>query len=107
MSIGGEGPACPPVKIGAPVTDISAGILGCVGVLAALHARASTGQGQMVDTSLFEAGIIQTHLESAICFAAGKAPGPVGTAHPLNAPHQPLPPADALITGVAPNQGHL
>jgi len=63
MSITGEGPGCPPVKIGrAPVTDITAGILGCVGVLAALHSRASTGQGQMVDTSLFEAGIIHTLL---------------------------------------------
>ena len=36
MSITGEGPGCPPMKSGAPVTDITAGILACVGVLAAL-----------------------------------------------------------------------
>src|SRR5262249_41944149 len=57
MSITGEGPGRPPVKVGAPVTDITAGLLACMGVLAALHHRAATGRGQMVDTSLFEAGI--------------------------------------------------
>jgi crotonobetainyl-CoA:carnitine CoA-transferase CaiB-like acyl-CoA transferase len=106
MSITGEGPGCPPVKIGAPVTDITAGILACVGVLAALHSRASTGEGQMVDTSLFEAGIINTYWQSAICFATGIAPGPMGTAHPLNAPYQAFPVADGWITVGAANQGN-
>jgi crotonobetainyl-CoA:carnitine CoA-transferase CaiB-like acyl-CoA transferase len=104
MSITGEGPGCPPVKLGAPVTDITAGILGCVGILAALHARASTGKGQMVDTSLFEAGIIHTYWQSAICFATGQAPGPMGTAHPLNAPYQAFAVADGWITVGAANQ---
>src|ERR1700681_3596541 len=104
MSITGEGPGCPPMKLGAPVTDITAGILACVGVLAALHSRASSGQGQMVDTSLFEAGIIHTYWQSAICFATGRAPGPMGTAHPLNAPYQAFPVAEVWITVGAANQ---
>jgi crotonobetainyl-CoA:carnitine CoA-transferase CaiB-like acyl-CoA transferase len=106
MSITGEGPGCPPMKSGAPVTDITAGILACVGVLAALHSRASSGRGQMVDTSLFEAGIIQTYWQSAICFATGQAPGPMGTGHPLNAPYQAFPVADGWITVGAANQGN-
>src|ERR1700737_2689299 len=106
MSITGEGPGCPPVKLGAPVTDITAGILSCVGILAALHSRASSGQGQMVDTSLFEAGIVHTYWQSAICFATGQAPGPMGTAHPLNAPYQAFPVADGWITVGAANQGN-
>src|SRR5260370_4070658 len=106
MSLTGEGPGCAPVKIGAPVTDIAAGILGCVGILAALHARASTGQGQIVDTSLFEAGIIHTYWQWAICFATGEAPGPMGTAHPLNAAYQAFPVADGWITVGAANQGN-
>jgi crotonobetainyl-CoA:carnitine CoA-transferase CaiB-like acyl-CoA transferase len=106
MSITGEGPGCPPVKLGAPVTDITAGVLACVGVLAALHSRASTGKGQIVDTSLFEAGIIHTYWQSAICFATGIAPGPMGTAHPLNAPYQAFPVADGWITVGAANQGN-
>src|SRR3989441_12395710 len=69
MSITGEGPGHPPVKVGAPVTDITAGVLACAGILAALHSRQFSGQGQMVDTSLFEAGIIQTYWHSAMWFA--------------------------------------
>jgi crotonobetainyl-CoA:carnitine CoA-transferase CaiB-like acyl-CoA transferase len=106
MSMTGEGPRHPPVKIGAPVTDITAGILACVGILAALHFRESTGQGQMVDTSLFEAGIIHTYWHSAMCFATGRAPGPMGTAHPLNAPYQAFPTSDGWITVGAANQGN-
>jgi crotonobetainyl-CoA:carnitine CoA-transferase CaiB-like acyl-CoA transferase len=106
MSITGEGPGRPPVKVGSPVTDITAGILACAGILAALYHRAGTGLGQMVDTSLFEAGIIQTYWQSAICFATGQPPGPMGTAHPLNAPYQAFPTADRWITVGAANQGN-
>jgi crotonobetainyl-CoA:carnitine CoA-transferase CaiB-like acyl-CoA transferase len=106
MSITGEGPGHPPVKIGAPVTDITAGILACLGILAALHSRESTGQGQMVDTSLFEAGIVHTYWHSAMCFATGRAPGPMGSAHPLNAPYQAFPTSDGWITVGAANQGN-
>ena len=94
------------MKIGAPVTDITAGILACVGILAALHSRASSGQGQMVDTSLYEAGIVHTYWHSAICFATGRAPGPLGTAHPLNAPYQAFPASDGWITVGAANQAN-
>jgi crotonobetainyl-CoA:carnitine CoA-transferase CaiB-like acyl-CoA transferase len=104
MSITGERAGGPPMKAGAPVTDITAGILGCVGILAALHARQPTGQGQMVDTSLFEAGITHTYWHSAICFATGHAPGPMGSAHPLNAPYQAFPASDGWITVGAANQ---
>src|SRR5690348_13401642 len=106
MSITGEGPGRPPVKVGAPVTDITAGVLACMGVLAALHRRNQTGQGQMVDTSLFEAGIMHTYWQSAICFATGTPPGPMGSAHPLNAPYQAFPTADGWITVGAANQAN-
>jgi crotonobetainyl-CoA:carnitine CoA-transferase CaiB-like acyl-CoA transferase len=98
MSITGEGPGRPPVKVGAPVTDITAGILAAMGILAALHARTETGEGQMVDTSLFEAGIVQTYWQSAIALATGVAPGPMGSAHPLNAPYEAFETRDGWIT---------
>jgi crotonobetainyl-CoA:carnitine CoA-transferase CaiB-like acyl-CoA transferase len=44
MSITGEGPGRPPVKVGAPVTDITAGILAAMGIAAALHARSRTAR---------------------------------------------------------------
>ena len=45
QSITGEGPDRPPVKVGAPITDITAGILMAFGVVSALFERERTGQG--------------------------------------------------------------
>ncbi len=104
MSITGEGEGRPPVKVGAPVTDITAGILGAMGVLAAVVERQKSGRGQRVDTSLFEAGIVHTYWQSAIAFATGQSPGPMGSAHPLNAPYQAFRTADGWINLGAANQ---
>ncbi len=106
MSITGEGEGRPPVKVGAPVTDITAGILAAMGVAAAYAHKLKTGEGQKVDTSLFEAGIIQTYWQSAIALATGESPGPMGTAHPLNAPYQTFETADGWINVGAANQAN-
>jgi crotonobetainyl-CoA:carnitine CoA-transferase CaiB-like acyl-CoA transferase len=106
MSITGEAPGRAPVKCGAPVTDITAGILSAMGVLAAYAHRLKTGQGQRVDASLFEAGIVHTYWQSAIAFATGVAPGPLGSAHPLSAPYQAFETADGWITIGAANQSN-
>ncbi len=106
MSITGEGHGRPPVKVGAPVSDITAGILLAMGVLAALQRRHVTGEGQMVDTSLFEAAITHTYWQSAIAFATGQSPGPMGSAHPLNAPYQALETKDGYINVGAANQAN-
>ena len=104
MSITGESKEKPPMKVGAPLTDITAGILGATGVLAALINREKTGLGQKVDTSLFEAGIIHTYWQSAIAGATGSSPGPLGSAHPLTAPYQAFKTKDKWITIGASNQ---
>jgi crotonobetainyl-CoA:carnitine CoA-transferase CaiB-like acyl-CoA transferase len=106
MSITGEGPGRPPVKVGAPVADITAGILAAMGILAALHARGNSGEGQMVDTSLFEAGIALTYWQSAMALATGVAPGPMGSAHPLNAPYEAFETSDGWITLGAANDAN-
>ena len=104
MSITGEGPGRPPVKVGAPVTDITAGIIAAMGVSAAYAHKLKTGQGQRVDTSLFEAGIVHTFWQSAIGFATGASPGALGSAHPLAAPYQAFATADGWINLGASNQ---
>ncbi|WP_340118533.1 CoA transferase [Pelagibius sp. 7325] len=104
MSITGEGPGRPPVKVGAPVTDITAGILAAMGVAAAYARKLQTGEGQKVDTSLFEAGIVHSYWQSAIAFATGVSPGAMGSAHPLNAPYQAFRTADGWINIGAANQ---
>lgn len=104
MSITGEGPGRPPVKCGPPLTDITCGILAAMGILAAYTHRLKTGKGQMVETSLLEAGIVQTYWQSAIALATGVAPGPMGSAHPLNAPYQAFATADGWIVIGGSNQ---
>ncbi len=104
MSITGEAPGRPPIKVGAPVSDITAGILGAMGCAAAYAHKLKTGEGQRVDTSLFEAGITHTYWQSAICFATGTAPGPMGSAHPLNAPYEAFKTADGWLNLGAANQ---
>ena len=106
MSITGESSDKPPMKVGAPLTDITAGILGATGVLAALINRDKTGKGQRVDTSLYEAGIVHTYWQSAIAGATGKSPGPLGSAHPLTAPYQAFKTKDNWITIGASNQNN-
>lgn len=103
MDITGE-PDRGPSKVGAPVSDTTAGILGALGCVAAYAHKQKTGEGQRVDTSLFEAAITHTYWQSAICFATGVSPGRMGTAHPLNAPYQTFETKDGWINIGAANQ---
>ncbi len=104
MSITGESPGRQPVKVGAPISDITAGILVAMGVAAAYAHKLKTGEGQKVDTSLFEAAIIHTYWQSAIAFATGTSPGPMGSAHPLSAPYQSFRTSDGWVNIGAANQ---
>ncbi len=103
MSVTGF-PGLPPAKIGVPITDLNAGVFAANAVLSAYIHRLKTGEGQHVDTSLFEAGLSYTVWESAIYFATGRAPGPLGSGHPLNAPYQASGPATATSTSGLPTR---
>ncbi len=105
MSITGEGTGRPPVKVGAPVTDITAGTLAAMGILGALVSRGRTGKGQYLDTSLFEAGIMHTYWQSSIYFGSGEVPKAMGSAHPLMAPYQAFQTRDGWINVGSANQG--
>ncbi len=102
MSFTGERADGPPVKCGPPLSDITAGILAAMGILAAYAHRLKTGEGQWVETSLYEAAMVQTYWQSAIALATGVAPRAMGSAHPLNAPYQAFQAADGwLVVGGA------
>jgi crotonobetainyl-CoA:carnitine CoA-transferase CaiB-like acyl-CoA transferase len=104
MSFTGERPGGPPVKCGAPLSDITAGILAAMGILAAYTHRLKSGEGQWVETSLFEAALVQTYWQSAIALATGVAPRAMGSAHPLNAPYQAFQASDGWIVVGGANQ---
>ncbi len=106
MRITGE-PGGAPTKVGSPVTDINAGILAALGIVSAYVHRLRTGEGQLVDTSLLEAGVMQTFWQSAIFLGSGRDIGALGSAHPLTAPYQAFETQDGWITIGGSNQANF
>ncbi len=103
MSVTGF-PGQAPAKTGNSVADINAGILACVGILAALIHKSKTGEGQLIETSLMEAAMQQTYWQAAMFFATGISAGPLGSAHPLTAPYQAFKTKDGYVNIGGANQ---
>jgi crotonobetainyl-CoA:carnitine CoA-transferase CaiB-like acyl-CoA transferase len=97
MSVTGEANGRP-MKAGLPLTDLGAGLFAAIGILAALHRRATSGEGQHVDTSLVDAGLALSVWEVTDYFTSGQVPGPLGSAHRMTAPYQAFRCADGYIT---------
>lgn len=97
MSLTGE-PGRPPVVAGVPLSDLNAGSFAALGVLSALLERERSGEGQHVDTSLFEAALAYTIWESATWFDTGAVPGPAGSSHRLGSPYAAFATADGHLT---------
>jgi crotonobetainyl-CoA:carnitine CoA-transferase CaiB-like acyl-CoA transferase len=97
MSLTGE-TGRPPVVAGVPLSDLNAGAFAAMGILSALLERERTGQGQHVDTSLFEAALAYTVWESATWFDTGQVPGPAGSSHRLGSPYAAFATADGFLT---------
>lgn len=87
-----------PVKAGVAVTDLSSGMFGAIGILGAYTMRLRTGEGQLVTSSLFEAGVALAIHESAELWTRGTVPGPLGSGHRLAAPYQALRARDGWLT---------
>jgi crotonobetainyl-CoA:carnitine CoA-transferase CaiB-like acyl-CoA transferase len=86
MSVTGS-PESGPVKVGAPVLDVGAG-LGCaLGLLAACIERHRTGLGRLVSSSLLEFALASLGIVAAGVLASGEAPGLLGTHSPVFAPY--------------------
>lgn len=85
MSITGE-EGGPPVRVGASIGDIVAGMFLAQGVLAALYQRERTGLGAKIDIAMLDAQLaIQEHA-IALTAATGHAPGRTGARHPTITP---------------------
>lgn len=97
MSVTGEAGG-EPVKSGVPLSDLAAGMYCAIGILNALYVRERTGEGQHVDTSLFEAALSFGVWETAELWTTGRVPEPFGSAHRLSAPYQALRTKDGYVT---------
>ncbi len=91
MSITGN-PGERPVRVGTSVGDIAAGLFGLSGILSALHQRARTGRGCMVDVGMLDCQV--AILENAIGRylaardSAQDSPAPLGMRHPSITPFE-------------------
>lgn len=97
MSVTGE-PDGAPVKCGLPISDLGAGLVCANAILVAVLARQRTGEGQYIDTSLFEAAVALSVWESSELWATGRVPRPLGSAHRASAPYQAVRVQDGHIT---------
>jgi crotonobetainyl-CoA:carnitine CoA-transferase CaiB-like acyl-CoA transferase len=102
MSVTGQ-PDGEPAKAGVPLCDVTCAIYAALGAVAALRARDLTGEGQMVDVSLFETGVSFAQWEAGRYFATGEVPKRSGSAHNTSAPYQAFRSADGWFTLGAPN----
>ncbi|MBU6423362.1 MAG: CoA transferase, partial [Chloroflexi bacterium] len=97
MSITGE-EGRPPVKVGVPISDLSAAMFGAYAILAALRVRDRDGKGQHIDVSLLESAMALEAWETSAYFANGDVPKPLGSAHRVSAPYQAIRTSDGYIT---------
>ncbi len=88
----------PPAKVGYAITDIGSGMYATIGILAAIIAREKTGEGQFVDTSLFETGVAWGMMSALNYFADGTIPKRMGSTSPQNAPYQAFETKDGAFT---------
>jgi len=93
MSITGQ-PDGPPTKVGLPVIDVLAALNAAIGILCALRARESTGQGQLVDVSLLDAEVSALVNQGSNWLMGGVVPRRWGNANPNVAPYQTFQSAD-------------
>jgi crotonobetainyl-CoA:carnitine CoA-transferase CaiB-like acyl-CoA transferase len=96
LSVNGE-EGRPPHKLGLPIGDISGGIFGTIAILAALHERASSGRGRLIDVSLYDGTMSLLGYLSQLAFLTGSDPQPMGSAHPSVVPYGGFPASDGTI----------
>jgi alpha-methylacyl-CoA racemase len=74
LALSGEGDG-PPVQAGAQIADLGGGaLMAAFGILAALRHRDATGEGQVVDVSMFDGALSWLAMVAARVFAAGERP---------------------------------
>jgi crotonobetainyl-CoA:carnitine CoA-transferase CaiB-like acyl-CoA transferase len=89
MSVTGEADG-EPVRVGNSTADLGAAMWAAIGILAALHARHTTGRGEWIDISLLDGQIASLTYLAGGYFASGEVPRRYGSAHPSIVPYQAL-----------------
>jgi crotonobetainyl-CoA:carnitine CoA-transferase CaiB-like acyl-CoA transferase len=104
MSVTGF-PGQGPVRVGAAVADVSAGLLAALGVMTALVERERSGRGQWVQSSLLQAGITLLDFQAARYLKEGEVAPQVGNDHPTSMPTSAYKTADGYMNVAASGEG--
>jgi crotonobetainyl-CoA:carnitine CoA-transferase CaiB-like acyl-CoA transferase len=96
FSVNGD-PTGPESRIGVSIIDLSTGMWTTIGVLAALAKRQATGRGSLINTSLFESGLMWASNHVAGYSMTGKLPQRQGSGHPSLTPYQAFRCSDGLL----------
>lgn len=105
MSITGF-PEQGPVRVGIPISDLTAGNLLAFGIAMALFDRSRTGKGRWVHTSLLESQIFMLDFQAARYLIKGEVAGQAGNDHPTFAPTGVFPTSDGYMN-IAASSGRL
>jgi crotonobetainyl-CoA:carnitine CoA-transferase CaiB-like acyl-CoA transferase len=90
MSLTGA-PDGPPYRAGVAVFDVMAGMHSAIGILAALHHRDQTGQGQQIEINLLSSALSALVNQTSAYVAGGVVPTRMGNAHLSLYPYEPMP----------------
>jgi len=104
MSITGE-PGRGPMRTGAAIADVAAGLFAALGIMTALLERESSGKGQWVQSSLLHAGIALTDFQAARFLMKSEVPQQVGNDHPTSMPTSAYKAADGYLNVAASGEG--
>ena len=104
MSVTGE-PDRPPMKVGVGIADIMCGMYATVAILAALHHRDRTGEGQFIDLALLDSQVAWLATVGLNYLTSGKVPGRVGNEHPNIVPYNVMAASDGHIILAVGNDG--
>ncbi|SMX45196.1 CaiB/BaiF CoA transferase family protein [Maliponia aquimaris] len=102
MSITGEKDR-DPVRVGASIGDIVAGMYLTQGILAALLDRDRSGVGRKIDVAMLDSQLAILEHAVALTTVTGKAPGPSGARHPSITPFETFHASDGLFVIAAGN----
>jgi formyl-CoA transferase len=104
MSVTGA-PGEGPMRTGAAICDLAAGLFAALGVMTALLEREQSGRGQWVQSSLLQAGIALLDFQAARYLMKGEVPPQVGNDHPTSMPTSAYRTADGYMNVAASGEG--
>lgn len=106
MSLTGDS-AGTPYRAGISVFDVMTGMHAAIGILAALHHRDTTGEGQHIEVNLLSSALSGLVNHTSAYVAGATVPLRMGNAHPSLFPYEPLPTADKDLIVIAGNDGQF